>query len=252
MSHAVIITAKGNNVSIPGKNITKVAGKPCFFYGLEAGKQAKRISRVFVYSNDARIRSMAEDQGAIALTEPPELADPSANHGDAIRHAVELVREKYLPDLEIVTLLLGNVVAVSPELIDLSVELVEKNPDLDSSMSVWRAQDDHPYRALKILEDGTLASFLGVQSGTARQSYPSVYYYDQGVWTFRWQNVLSKDGPNPWWWMGKRSFPIVRNWVTGRDSHTQLDLDFFRYWVENGHKDEILNMDDIQNRLNAS
>jgi hypothetical protein len=31
--------------------------------------------------------------------------------------------------------------------------------------------------------------------------------------------------------MGKRSYPIIRNWVTGRDVHTHLDITFGEWWL---------------------
>ena len=98
-------------------------------------------------------------------------------------------------------------------------------------MTVWEAADDHPLRALEIV-DGVLAPYGGERDvSTERQSYPRAYYYDQGVWAFRHTTVDRRDGPNPWWWMGRRSKPIVRNWVTGRDIHTHLDLGVSEWWL---------------------
>jgi len=248
MSNVVIITAKGNNKSIHGKNTIKIVNTPCIVYGIRAGLNAKNIERTFVFSDSQAIRKLGERYNCISIKEPKKLTAECANHGDAIAYAVNQVKEKYLPDLEIVTVLLGNSVAVNSELIDLSIEILKKNKKIDSVMSVWRAQDDHPYRALKINKKGFLESFLRKRVGTSRQSYPPVYYYDQGIWTFRWENILKKNGPSPWWWMGKNSFPIIRNWVTGRDIHTQLDIDFCEYWIKNKHKDEIMNIKEI-NRI---
>jgi N-acylneuraminate cytidylyltransferase len=100
-------------------------------------------------------------------------------------------------------------------------------------MTVWEAADDHPLRALEI-HDGILRPYGGVERrvSTERQSYAKAYYYDQGVWAFRKQCVRSQDGPNPWWWMGKRSAPIVREWVTGRDIHGRLDVAIAEWWLE--------------------
>jgi len=33
--------------------------------------------------------------------------------------------------------------------------------------------------------------------------------------------------------MGKRCLPIVRNWVTGRDIHTLLDVSIAEWWLAN-------------------
>jgi hypothetical protein len=79
-----------------------------------------------------------------------------------------------------------------------------------------------------------------------------VYYYDQGVWTFRSEVASKREGPEPWWWMGKRVFPIVRHWVAGRDFHSGLDVDLARWWLDSGQVDEICNLSEIGEVLRGS
>jgi len=137
-------------------------------------------------------------------------------------------------DLENVVLLLGNTVMIDGELIDAALDILHSRPDLDSVMTVWEAADDHPLRSLEIV-DGLLRPYGGTnrQVSTERQSYPKAYYYDQGIWAFRKECVQRRDGPNPWWWMGKRCLPIVRPWVAGRDIHTFLDMAISEWWLQN-------------------
>ena len=87
--------------------------------------------------------------------------------------------------------------------------------------------------------DGLLEPYgdPGRQVSTERQSYPKAYYYDQGVWAFRKECVQRRDGPNPWWWMGRRCLPVIRSWVTGRDVHTLLDVALAEWWLAN--RDEL-------------
>lgn len=250
MSNAVIITAKTNNLSIKGKNKILISGKPCIYYPIMAGINAKMVDKTFVFSDGEDLRNLGQKYGAIGIEEPEDLTLPNVNHGDAIAYAIDLVRSRHLLDLDIVTILLGNSVYVDPEIIDLTYKILNVNSKIDSVMTVWQAQDDHPYRALQMGKNGYLESFLGTTHGTNRQEYPPVYYYDQGPWTFRIKNILNRKGPAPWWWMGKNSFPIVRNWVTGRDVHTQLDVSYSKYWIDNNHEHEILNMKDINNIIN--
>jgi N-acylneuraminate cytidylyltransferase len=130
-----------------------------------------------------------------------------------------------------VVLLLGNTVMIDGELIDRGLQIVEERADLDSVITVWQAADDHPLRSPQI-KDGLLQPHGDEdrQVSTERQSYPEAYYYDQGIWAFRKECVQRRDGPNPWWWMGKRCYAIVRNWVTGRDIHTMLDVSIAECW----------------------
>lgn len=243
--HCALITARGNNESLPDKNLIPILGKPSLQYAVEAAQGASRIGAVYLSTEDARIRELGTTLGCGIIDRPMDLARPDSNHGDAIRHGVEAILRD-IPDLGCVTVLLGNTVMAPSSLIDLSLSILDRRADLDSAMSVWRAADDHPYRALKIREDGCLDSFLGVRADTSRQSYPPVYFYDQGVWTFRHRCAFERKGPSPWWWMGERSFPIIREWLTGRDFHSRLDLEASEWWIRSGQPDEIANMAEIR------
>ena len=248
MTNVVVITARGGSQSIPDKNIIEICGKPALAYVIEAAKEAELIGEVYVTSDSEKIKEVGLRYGCRIIDRPAHLSMPDTNHGDVMVHAVDIVRKEY-PDLDLVTVLLGNTVMVSGQLIDLSIKILNRNLEFDSVMSVWEAGDDHPYRALKIGEDGFLQSFLNIEAGTSRQYYPTVYYYDQGVWTFRYQCVYHRDGPNPWWWMGKKSFPVIRNWITGRDFHSRLDVKISESWIKNSVSDEISNLEQIEKLL---
>ncbi len=230
--NAAIVTARAGSKSIPDKNVHPLRGRPLVAYPLRAAREASRVEAIYVSTDGEAIAAAAEAAGATVIRRPDELAGDHVNHGEVIRHAVEWVAARR-PELANVVLLLGNTVMVDGELIDACLALLEERADLDSVMTVWEAADDHPLRALEIV-DGLLRPYgdAGRSVSTERQSYPRAYYYDQGVWAFRKECVERRDGPNPWWWMGKRCAPLVRNWVTGRDVHTPLDLAFAEAWLE--------------------
>lgn len=243
--NAVLITAKGNNTSIPDKNLIVLNGRTLIEYPIMAAKEARHVGVIYVSTNCPRIAEVAREAGCLVIDRPAELCTSESQHGDTIVHGVRHIRSMY-PGLRHVTVLLGNSVAVSGRLIDLSIRLLDSQPTLDSAMSVWQAQDDHPYRALTLSDAGYLTSGMSGAVGTSRQAYPPVFYYDQGVWTFRHEVAERKEGPHPWWWMGRNVFPIVRRWVTGRDVHTQLDVDLAAWWLQTSRADIIENMASIE------
>ena len=229
MSNVVIITARGGHQTIPDKNIYKINGMESIGYPIKAALKAELVSDVFVSTECAKIAKVSDKYGVKVIDRPASISKPDTNHGDVIVHAADFVQQNYCPDLTIVTILLGNMVMIKSEDIDRSIVILIKYPDASSCMTVWKAQDDHPYRAMRINKEGFLESFLtNFTPDTNRQSYPDVYYYNQGPWTFRYKHLFEnnekKEGPGPWWWMGKRSIPIVQDWVTGRDFHGPLDL----------------------------
>lgn len=250
-TNIALITAKGNNISISDKNLIEIAGKPAIAYPILAAKKAERIKELYVSTDCTRIAAVSQKLGCQIIKRPQHLCTVESSHGDTIVHGLEHIRRKY-PNLNIITVLLGDTVMVSSSLIDLSIRVLEANCDYDSVMSVWLAQDDHPLRALAIGKCGNLVSYMNEPCGTSRQEYPQAFFYDQGVWTFRHEVAEKKEGPLPWWWMGKKVLPIVRNWVTGRDFHTLLDVEIAKWWVDSGKEDEIINMDFVKSVIEKS
>jgi len=230
--NVAIVTARAGSKSIIDKNVLPVVGQPLVQYPIKAAQAAKRISEVWVSTDGEAIATASREAGAKLIPRPDELGGDAVNHGIVIKHAVEYVDQR-VNNLQNIVLLLGNTVYIDGEIIDTALELLDQRADLDSVMTVWEAADDHPYRALQIRSDGLVETFGGPRTvSTERQSYPKAYYYDQGVWAFRKQTVQAHDGPNPWWWMGKRVHPIVRPWVTGRDVHGPIDVFFSEQWVK--------------------
>jgi CMP-N-acetylneuraminic acid synthetase len=236
--NAAIVTARAGSKSIVDKNVYHVAGKPMVSYPIQAAQDAERVSGVYVSTDGERIADVSREMNATIIDRPAELCGDHVNHGDVIKHAVEYV-DALVPDLENIVLLLGNTVMIDGGLIDEALTILDNDRDLDSVMSVWEAADDHPLRSMEIV-DGILHPYGGGERdvSTERQSYPKAYYYDQGVWVFRKECVQRRDGPNPWWWMGRRSHPIVRTWVTGRDVHTLFDAALAEWWLNGGREQE--------------
>lgn len=243
MTNVAIITARAGSKSILNKNVAPIAGRPVIEYVIEAAHRAKRIESVWCSTDGELIASVCRKNECAVIPRPDELGGDHVNHGDVIKHAVEYVDGK-IPNLQNVVLLLGNTVMITPELFDQALGALDEDETLDGVLSCWEAADDHPLRALQINADGLLSEYGGPrQVSTERQSYPKAYYYDQGVWAFRKQNVQRRDGPNPWWWMGRRVKPIIRPWITGRDINGPFDVPFHDWWVQHpAIVDEIMKL----------
>jgi len=233
MSNVAIVTARGGSKSITDKNLFPIRGQPLVAYPIQYAQEAKLISKVYVSTDCSRIQELSRSLGAEIIERPDELAGDHINHGDVIQHAVHEA-DKRIDSLENVVVLLGNGVMLDAELIDESLAILAGNPEFDSVMSVWEAADDHPLRAMRI-EDGLVVQYSDRidDVSTERQTYPKAFFYDQGVWTFRKQCVDRKGSVLPWWWMGDKCHPIVRNWLAGRDVHTHLDVAACEWWLEN-------------------
>jgi CMP-N-acetylneuraminic acid synthetase len=222
MKNVVIITAKGGNTSIANKNMLSINGHPILYYPMQAARLSSLTDGIFLSTEDAGMKKFSLEQGIQVIDRPDELSKPGSEIGDVIQHATAYIKNLH-PEVENCIALLGNTVMVSKELINAAFEELEKN-DCDSVLSAWKAQDDHPYRALKVNESGYVESFTGVKVGANRQSYPTAYFYDQGIWGFKWECAIKRNGPPPWNWMGNKCRLIERIWVTGRDIHSWIDV----------------------------
>lgn len=229
--NAAVLTARAGSKSIRNKNVYPVLGKPLMAYSIQAALDSPRVEQIFVSTDGESIADVGRQMGCKIIWRPEELRGDHVNHGDVIKHAVEYM-DASLPDLTNVVSLQGNTVMVDGELIDQALAILEEHADLDSVLTVWEAADDHPLRALQIV-DGLLRPYgeANRDVSTERQSYPKAYYQDQGIFVFRKECVQRRDGPSPWWWMGPRCRPIVRNWVAGRDVHTLLDVKIAEWWL---------------------
>jgi CMP-N-acetylneuraminic acid synthetase len=232
-----VITAKGNNSQLANKNLIKVCGKSFIEHQFEAAENCDLIDFIYISTSDIDIINESEKIGISVIKRPDELSQPDTNHGDVISHIVEEL-EKLHHKINTITILLGNTLMVSPIDIQNCITNVNSSDKIDSSMTVWKAQDDHPLRSMKINDHGFLESYLNVKNvDTNRQSYEDVYYYDQGPWTFKMKSFkkyqIERTGPGPWWWMAKNCKPELRYWVTGRDIHDNMDVRISEFWQKN-------------------
>lgn len=232
----VVLTAKGGNTTLQNKNVMKIGGRPSMCWSIQAAKESKLVDEIFVSTESDMIREIAIAEGVRIIDRPTDLAQAFSNHGDVILHAAKAAQSVLDDEIATVTILLGNTVMTVGADIDDAIAKTLSAPEIDSAMTVWKAQDDHPMRAMVIGPDGYLKPFLdGAKPDTNRQSYKDVFFYDQGPWTVRMSSLLrsetTREGPGAWWWMGKNSVAIERLWVTGRDTHSQYDVDIAEWWL---------------------
>lgn len=229
--NVAVITARQRSLGQTEKNLYTCAGQLLLAYPIEAALQARSIAKVYVSTDGDAIAAAAESLEVPVLHRSPE-ASGDVSHAVVIREVVMRLRERHA-DLENVAILLGNTVMVDAGLIDHAMDMLRADLSITGVASVWRAADDHPLRALEINTDGLLSVYGGAHrtSGPNRQSYPPAYFYDQGIWAFRWECGLKDEGPNPWTWLGPRVRPILRPWVGGRDVHDELDMELAEWWV---------------------
>lgn len=212
MKVAALLTGRGNN-TLKDKNVLPVLGRPLCQYPAMAAKNCELITKFYCSSDDEKILSAAEECGFTRIVRPAELALPTAQHVDAIVHALKVMKEQdnYEPDILVV--ILANNATTKTEWIRESIQNLIDNPNLSSSCPVMQEQDHHPYRCKRLREDGCLDTWFdfGDQKiSTNRQDLPKNFVFCHNFWTLNLKNSLySGKGQQPWTFMGENVKPVV-------------------------------------------
>ena len=232
MKIAALLTGRGNN-TLKDKNVLPVLGKPLLYYPAMAAKTCNLITDFYVSSDDEKILKAASDCGYKKIVRPVELAAPTSQHVDAIRHALGVMKQDGVePDILVV--LLANSGIVKTEWIEESITQLLKDEALTASVPVLYEMDNHPYRSKRLREDGCLDTwfdFRGKNISTNRQDLPMNFVLCHNFWTLNLKNSLysSTEGQQPWTFMGSNIKPIVVE--ESFDVHDEDDIRRTEKWL---------------------
>lgn len=232
MKIAALLTGRGNN-TLKDKNVLPVLGKPLLYYPAMAAKICNLITDFYVSSDDEKILKAASDCGYKKIVRPVELAAPTSQHVDAIRHALGVMKQDGVePDILVV--LLANSGIVKTEWIEESITQLLKDEALSASVPVLLEMDNHPYRSKRLREDGCLDTwfdFRGKNISTNRQDLPMNFVLCHNFWTLNLKNSLysSTEGQQPWTFMGSNIKPIVVE--ESFDVHDEDDIRRTEKWL---------------------
>ena len=131
----VIIPARGGSNEIPRKNVLPLAGKPLLGWTIDAARNARRVGRVVVSTDDAEIASVARRFGAEVVDRPSELSGDSASSESDLLHVLDHLEktEGYRPDL--VAFLQCTSPLTASEDVDGTIEALERE-EADSALAV--------------------------------------------------------------------------------------------------------------------
>jgi len=115
-----IIPARFASTRLPGKPLLSDTGKPMIQHVVEAARRSKRLDRVIVATDDARIVEAVEAFGG-------EVAMTRTDHATGTDRVAEVVAR--MPEARLIVNLQGDEPEMSGEAIDLVVSLLETDPE---------------------------------------------------------------------------------------------------------------------------
>lgn len=247
MNCSLIIGREGSS-GFPGKNVLNVLGRPLAAYSMLASKDAKHIDRTFLSTDCIELKKLGEFYGLEHIERPDYLASNEALGEDAFKHGYEVIKAKLAGEgnkLEMLCLMMCNAPTIDGKLIDHGIELLKKQPDADSAVTVSVYNMWSPIRSRKLNQNGYLEPFVPFEyfgdSSTMncdRDSQGDVFYADMGASIVRTRCLDNiEEGLLPQKWMGKKILPI-HNWG-GLDLDFAWQIGMVEFWLrEHGYKYE--------------
>lgn len=242
-----LMIGRAGSTGFPSKNVYPALGRPICAYPLMAARAARHVSRLFVSTDCPQIAAVAMGFGAEMIERPAALATNQALGEHVFVHGYGEIKRRLAAEgknIELMALLFANVGTITGELIDEGVEILRKDPTLDSAVTTSVYNMWSPLRARRLGLDGCLCPFVPFETfgdprtlNCDRDSQGDVYFADMSVSVVR-PRCLERleDGLLPQKWMGQRIAPI-RSWG-GCDIDYEWQVPMVEFWLrKHGIKD---------------
>jgi CMP-N-acetylneuraminic acid synthetase len=229
---AALIIGRGNSRGIPRKNTMRVLGRPLMTYPIKAAKGSRYVDRIFLATEDPEIRRVGADQGVAILNLTEEMTTEKVLVEQVVVHGYEQIRQR-IGDIEMLVFLFCNSATMSPELIDEGVEILRKDPTLDSAVSVSPYNEYSPVRAKRITADNLIVPYVDVNviegASCDRDSAATCYFCDCSLWVLRPKCMDLPNGELPFRWIGRRCAPIYQ--TGGLDIDHDYGIAMTEHWL---------------------
>lgn len=196
MKVLAIIPARGGSKGIKRKNLVPINGKPLVAYSIEQALSCPQIGRVVVSTEDKEIKEVSLNYGAEVIDRPKTLAKDHILDLPVFIHALEVLkkREKYVPD--IIIHLRPTSPFRKPEWIMDCIELLTKNPDADSVITV-NLVERHPYRMFEQVKENRILPIMNHRATRPhiidRHDLPVIYDYNCVIDVTRLRTIFERN-----------------------------------------------------------
>ncbi len=235
-----VVQARGGSKSIPRKNLRRLAGHPLIAYSIAAGRQARRVTRLIVSTDDPEIASVSRSYGAeVPFLRPSSLAQDESPDLPLFQHALSWLRdhEGYRPD--VVVQLRPTSPLRPPGLLDQAIDALCGAPDVDSVRAVTPA-GQNPYKMWSRGDEGRLEPLLRTEHlrepyNMPRQALPPVFWQTGHVDVFRPETIEVHDSLT-----GTRVMPVIVDRAYCVDVDVELDWAYAEWLLTQGKVDVVV------------
>ena len=193
MKIITIIPARGGSKSLPKKNILMLKGKPLLCHSIDYSLKSQLVTSTVVSTDMEEIANIAKNSGAsVPFLRPDEFARDDTRDYPVIRHALDFF-ESQGKIFDFYILLRPTSPLRPPGLIEKAFEIFKNNIKASSVRSMARIKE-HPYRAWKQDNDGSVSGFIETELepyNIPRQQLPELFFQTGDIEVIRRETIIS-------------------------------------------------------------
>ncbi|HTA76946.1 MAG TPA: 3-deoxy-manno-octulosonate cytidylyltransferase [bacterium] len=189
-----VIPSRFGAQRFPGKPLALIAGVPMIVRVIRQAQKAKRLTEVWVATDDKRIAQVVEQCGAVAVMTPASLKSGT----DRIAYAVKGKK------VDIVVNIQGDEPVMAPQAIDASVEVLQKDPKVLMSTVVIPMQNKADWLNPNVVKavlakNGDVLYFSRAPIPFPREGGVPKAYKHMGLYGYRpeWLQTMARLKPTP-------------------------------------------------------
>lgn len=175
-----IIPARGGSKGVKRKNIRNVGGMPLIYWSFKASMNSKLLEDCFLSTEDEEFLSIAEKYSFPYIKRPCSLAKDNTPMVPVLQHLCKEA-EKINGRYDLIILLQPTAPMRTGKNIDDAINLMIKNNDRDSLISVYQVEDCHPSRMYTI-NNGILDKFYNEPDGSLRQNLEQIFHRNGAIY----------------------------------------------------------------------
>ena len=223
-----VIPARKGSKGIPGKNMTKISGKPLIYFTIKNAKKSKYITNIIVSTDCKKIAKISKKIGAeVPFLRPNKLATDKTQTFPVVKHAISKIEKIKYFKFDYIILLQPTCPLRSFKDIDISLKkLITSNSN--SITSIVDVGANHPVR-MKIIKKNKLKNYIkqGFENMKPRQELSKVYIRNGAIYAFK-RAVIFKEKAL----VSKNNLPYLMPKERSINIDTQEDLILAKYYLE--------------------
>ena len=210
-----IIPARGGSKRLPGKNIKLLGGIPLIAHSILYAKQHDFIDAVYVSTDDAQIKEVALQYGAIVIDRPQALSGDLEPTVSALKHVLESI-DGIVENV----ILLQPTNPLRPKALLNETFAIFQEQQFDSLFTVSRSH----HKLGKIMDNKFIP--FNYEVGQRSQDLEPLYYENGLLYITKASVILNNEI------ITKDAFPLeVNHPFANVDIDTQEDFDYAEYLV---------------------